>query len=97
MNNQQQIADLQEQINKLKADLESLSQSFYKNNFSNSQTFTKDVTFQTRLRVPTYTSAPSICEVGDLIAISGILYICTVANTTFTAVGTQWPFGYTGY
>ena len=84
-----QIQDLQTQITKLKSDLDSLSQSFYKNNFSSSQTFTKDVSFQTRLKVPHYTSAPAICEVGDLIEIGGVLYICTVANTTFTVVGTQ--------
>lgn len=85
----QTIQNLQDQITKLRSDLDNLSQSFYKNNFSSSQTFSKDVTFQTRLRVPVYTSAPAICEVGDLICIAGILYICTVANTTFTVVGTQ--------
>lgn len=80
---------MQAQIDKLNSDLDNLSQSFYKNNFSSSQTFTKDVIFQTRLKVPHYTSAPAVCEVGDLIEIAGVLYICTVANTTFTVVGTQ--------
>lgn len=85
----QTIQSLQEQVNKLKVDLDNLSQAFYKNNFSSSQTFTKDIICQTRLKVPSYTSAPTICEVGDLIEIGGKLYICTVANTTFTLVGTQ--------
>jgi len=84
-----QMQELQAQVQKLRTELDNLSQSFYKNNFSSSQSFTKDVTFQTRLRVPVYSSAPAICEVGDLIAIAGVLYICTVANTTFTVVGTQ--------
>lgn len=89
MDNNIQVQELQAQVQKLRTELDNLSQSFYKNNFSSSQSFTKDVTFQTRLRVPVYTTAPSICEVGDLIAIAGVLYICTVANTTFTVVGTQ--------
>lgn len=89
MDNNQQIEELNTQIAKLRTELDNLSQSFFKNNFSSSQSFTKDVTFQTRLRVPVYSSAPAICEVGDLIAIAGVLYICTVANTTFTVVGTQ--------
>ena len=84
-----QMQELQAQVQKLRTELDNLSQSFYKNNFSSSQSFTKDVTFQTRLRVPVYSSAPAICEVGDLICIAGVLYICTVANTTFTVVGTQ--------
>lgn len=84
-----QMQELQAQVQKLRTELDNLSQSFFKNNFSSSQSFTKDVTFQTRLRVPVYSSAPAICEVGDLIAIAGVLYICTVANTTFTVVGTQ--------
>lgn len=89
MDNNFQIEELRGQIQELRKQVDSLSQSFFKNNFSSSQSFTKDVTFQTRLRVPVYTSAPSICEVGDLICIAGVLYICTVANTTFTVVGTQ--------
>lgn len=84
-----QIADLQAQISKLNADFQSLSAAFYKNNFTSSQVFNKDCTFNSRLKVPHYTSAPAICEVGDLIEIGGVLYICTVANTTFTVVGTQ--------
>ena len=84
-----QIQELQTQITKLKSDVDNLSQSFYKNNFSGSQTFTKDVSFQTSLKVPHYTSAPTVSEVGNLIEIGGVLYICTVANTTWTVVGTQ--------
>lgn len=83
-----------EEYNKLRSDLDSLSQSFYKNNFSNSQTFTKDVSFQSRLKVPSYSSAPSVGEVGDIIEVSGKLYICTTAGdvsspAVFTLVGSQ--------
>lgn len=84
-----EILELQNQLKKLQNDFDSLSSAFYKNNFTSSQTFNKDVVFQSRLRVPVYSTPPAICEVGDLISISGVLYICTVANTTFTVVGTQ--------
>jgi hypothetical protein len=86
---QQQINELTAQVQKLSSDLQSLSSQFYKNNFSSSQTFNKACSFQDRLKVPHYTSAPAVCEVGDIIEIGGKLYICTVANTTFTMVGTQ--------
>lgn len=81
-------------LNKLKSDVDSLSGAFYKNNFSGSQTFNKDAIFQTRLRVPVYSSAPSVAEVGDIICISGTFYGCTVAGSvsspaTFTVIGTQ--------
>lgn len=89
MDNNIQMQELQTQVQKLRTELDSLSQSFFKNNFSSSQSFTKDVTFQTRLRVPVYSSAPTICEVGDICSINGQLFICTVANTTWTLVGTQ--------
>ncbi len=86
--------EIQDQINKLKSDLDSLSQSFYKNNFGSSQTFNKDCVFTSRLQVPHYSSAPSVGVVGDIIEVSGTLYICTIAGTvsspsTFTSVGTQ--------
>jgi hypothetical protein len=93
-NQNSQLTELMAEITKLKSDVDNLSQSFYKNNFSSSQTFTKDVVFQTRLQVPHYSSAPSVGVVGDLIEVSGTLYICTTAGSVsspavFTVVGTQ--------
>ena len=83
------IAELEAQIAKLQSQVADLSGSYYKNNFTSSQVFNKASVFTTRMRVPVFDSAPAVCEVGDLIAIAGKLYICTVANTTFTIVGTQ--------
>lgn len=88
------ITELEEKIGKLESLVESLSQSFYKNNFSSSQTFTKDAIFSSRLRVPVYSAAPTVGEIGDLIAVAGKLYICTTAGdvatpAVFTLVGTQ--------
>lgn len=85
----EQIKQLNEQIIKLRQDLDSLSSEYYRNNFSGHQVFVKDCVFKTRLQVPHYSSAPSKSEVGDLIEVGGKLYICTVANTTFTLVGSQ--------
>lgn len=84
-----QIEELKAQISKLQSQLNDLSGAFYRNNFTSSQSFNKDCTFNSRLRVPVYSAAPSISEIGDLIAVGGKLYICTTANSVFTLVGTQ--------
>lgn len=86
--------ELREQIQKLQSQLETLSGAFYKNNFTSSQTFNKDCVFSSRLRVPVFSSAPTTAEIGDLIAVSGELFICTTASTggsgaVFTLVGSQ--------
>lgn len=87
---QQQINELQAQVVKLQSSLNDLSGAFYKNNFSSSQTFNKDVVFQSRLRVPVFSSAPSVAEVGDLICVSAKLYICTSTNpAVFSLCGSQ--------
>ena len=82
-----QKTDLIAQITKLKSDVDALSQNFYKNNFSSSQT-------TTRLQIPHYTSAPSVGVVGDIIEVGGKAYICTTAGNiaspaTFTLIGSQ--------
>lgn len=85
-----QIQELQAQVTKLKSDLADLSGQFYKNNFTSSQSFNKDCVFNSRLRVPIFDSAPSVAEVGDLIAVAGDLFICTsVGPVVFTLVGSQ--------
>lgn len=89
-----QIQELKDQIVRLQNQVNDLSGQFFKNNFTSSQTFNKDVVFNTRLRVPVYSSAPTNAEIGDLIAVAGKLYICTTAGNvaspaTFTLVGSQ--------
>jgi hypothetical protein len=84
----QQIQDLTDKVAKLQSDLDSLSGSFYKNNFSSHQDFNKDSTFSTKLKIPVYTTLPS-CEIGDIVSdANGKMYISTATNT-FTVVGTQ--------
>lgn len=78
----------EDEINKLKRDLEALTSSFYQNNFLTSQDFNKYSRFNTRLKVPHYDSLPSVCEQSEVIEFSGKLYICSAANT-WTIVGTQ--------
>lgn len=87
--NPKETQEIKDSIVKLQSQLNDLSAQFFRNNFTSSQTFNKDSVFTSRLKVPHYSSAPTICEVGDLIEIGGKLYICTVANTTFTLVGSQ--------
>lgn len=78
------------EIQVLRQELESLKAEFYRNNFSASQDFAKTSRFNTRLKVPTYTSAPTTCEIGELYVNSGTgkLYVCSSANT-WSLVGTQ--------
>lgn len=77
--------ELQNQIDKLKADLVALQQEFYRNNFSAHQDFNKYSNFTTRLKIPHYEQLPLTGEVGELIEKGGLLYICSSANT-FTLV-----------
>lgn len=79
---------LQDQISKLRSDLDALTSAFYRNNFYASQDFNKTSRFNTTLKVPHYASAPSTSEVGQIIEIGGKLYISTAVNT-FTLVGSQ--------
>lgn len=84
------MQDNKTQIEMLRQQLESLQAEFYKNNFSGSQDFNKYVRFNARIKVPTYSSAPSVCEIGELYVNSGTgkLYVCSAANT-WSLVGTQ--------
>ena len=85
-----QIQELQELVTKLQGRLNDLEGNYYKNNFTSSQSFNKDCIFNTRLRVPVYSAAPSVAEVGDLISVTAKLYICTSASpVVFTLVGSQ--------
>lgn len=82
------IDNLQETIGKLQIDLNALNQEVYLNNFSAHQDFNKYSNFTSRLKVPSYSVAPSTCEVGEIIEVGGKLKICSSANT-WTTVGTQ--------
>lgn len=73
--------DTQEQILALKKEIQSLKDEFYRNNFSGTQDFNKASSFSTSLRVPTYATVPSLCQVGEVIAVEGVLKICSSANT----------------
>ena len=80
--------ETQAQIDALKKEMEALKSAFYRNNFYGSQDFNKTSRFNTLLRVPHYSSAPSINEVGFIIEVGGKLYISTAVDT-FTLVGSQ--------
>ena len=84
--------DLALRVAKLERDLFDLNQEVYQNNFNGSQDFNKYSRFNSRLKVPSYASNPTIGEVGEIIEVGGKLKICTVASLTaptWTTVGTQ--------
>ena len=80
--------ETQKQINILRKQIEQISTEVFKNNFSSRQDFNKASSFNTKLKVPSYTSVPAVCEVGEIIENSGKLLICSTANT-WVIVGTQ--------
>jgi len=82
--------DPQAQIDRLRRDLEDLTNEVYANNFSASQDFNKYSRFNTRIKVPTVSATPSTCEIGELCVVSstGKLYVCSAANT-WTVAGAQ--------
>lgn len=71
------------EIQKLRKDLDDLIAEVYRNNFSSSQDFTKYSRFNSRIKFPTYATAPTTCEVGEAYVNTGDgkLYICSSANT----------------
>lgn len=85
-----ETAQLQEQIAKLQAQINDLSEKFYKNNFSASQIFNKSCEFTASLKVPSYTTLPT-GEVGHIAETGGKLYICTTGGSSsiWTLVGSQ--------
>ena len=80
--------DTQAQLDKLTEDLKALNDEVYANNFSSSQDFNKFSRFNTRLKIPHYPVLPTVCEIGELVEVGGILYIGSGINT-FSKVGSQ--------
>lgn len=80
--------NLQLEIDKLKSDIKALNDEVYRNNFSAHQDFNKSSNFSTKLKIPSYSVAPTTCEVGEIIEVSGVMKICSATNT-WTTVGTQ--------
>lgn len=78
----------QEQIDALKAQIKSLSDTFYQNNFTAHQDFNKSCAFNTKLKVPSYSPLPPKCEIGEIVESGGGLYICS-SNNNFELVGSQ--------
>lgn len=80
--------ETQKAINALRKQIEQISVDVYKNNFSSHQDFNKSSSFNTKLKIPSYTSVPAVCEVGEIIENNGKLLICSTANT-WVICGTQ--------
>lgn len=75
---EEKLQILQDQVN-------ALSQEVYKNNFSGHQDFNKSSNFTTKLKIPHYDLPPVVGEVGEIIEVGGVLYICSSQNS-FTVV-----------
>lgn len=77
-------------INELRREIEALRSEFYLNNFATSQDFSKYSRFNSRIKLPTYASAPSTCEIGEVYVNSGSgkIYVCSATNT-WSLIGTQ--------
>lgn len=89
-NTNARMQEMADQIQKLQNQLNDLSGQYFRNNFTSSQTFNKDVSFTNRLRVPVFNSAPTVGEIGDIVCVGTGLYICTSTSPlTFTLVGSQ--------
>jgi len=85
-----EITQLRIEIDKLKQDLQGLNNEIFKGNFSARQDFSKFCDFRYRMKVPSYATVPTtVSEVGELIEVLGILYICTATTPTYTKVGLQ--------
>ena len=83
-----EIQQLKYEITGLQREIKALQDSFYLNNFPSSQDFNKTCRFNSALKVPNYTVAPSVDDNGFIIEIGGKLYISTAVDT-WTIVGTQ--------
>ena len=77
-----------EELELIKQRLEALEDTVHLNNFNSSQDFNKYSRFNTRLKVPSYATEPSKCEVGEIVEVSGVLKVCS-AKDTWTTVGAQ--------
>lgn len=84
------MPDNQSQLNMLRQELESLKAEFYKNNFMGGQDFNKFVRLNDRVKLPTLTSAPATCEIGEVYVngTTGKAYVCSAANT-WSLIGAQ--------
>ena len=88
MDNETETTDLQNQLTQLRQSVETLNGEVFRGNFSSRQDFAKASNFTTLLKVPSYDTAPTSCDIGEIIEVGGKLAICSSANT-FTIVGTQ--------
>lgn len=86
--NPDQNKNIIDRITKIEKDLFDLNQEVYLNNFTGHQDFNKKVFFNSVLKVPHYSSLPTVAEVGEIVEVSGKLYICSTANN-WSLVGTQ--------
>lgn len=69
------------ELQKLKKDLQDLIDEVYRNNFTSHQDFNKYSNFTSRIKIPVVTALPSTCEIGELVSYNGKLYHASALNT----------------
>lgn len=79
---------MEQEIQKLKKDLQDLIDEVYANNFTSHQDFNKYSNFTSKIKVPVVTALPTTCQVGEILVYSGKLYVASAVDT-WTIVGTQ--------
>jgi hypothetical protein len=80
--------DTKTQIEKLRKDLNDLTDEVYNGNFTSQQDFKKDVRFSARVKLPNLTTLPSTCSVGEITVSGGKAYVCSATNV-WTVIGSQ--------
>lgn len=83
-----ELTQLKDEVRKLRQDLKELNDEVYNSNFTSSQIFNKNIICNSVLKIPHYATAPTKADVGEIIEIAGVAYICSSANT-FTKIGLQ--------
>jgi hypothetical protein len=79
---------MNDEIKKLNLRITELENEISRNNFVGFQSFGKYCDFTDRLKVPVYSSLPNSARTGELVVVSGKLWVASAINT-WTIVGTQ--------
>ena len=80
---------MQQQIDQLKKEIQSLKNEYYYNRFSGKEVKTKKTVFIGDIVIQQKSATPTSGEIGELCVVGGKLYICTATTPTWVIVGTQ--------
>jgi hypothetical protein len=81
--------DLQQQINALSQELQSLKSDYYYNRYNFKELKDKKIVFNKGIIISQLSATPASGEIGELCVVGGKLYICTATTPTWVKVGLQ--------